>query len=108
MNRPKQFCTLIVAVVFTSALPACATYNKCGFAGCPGDAKLTAEVRALFDRYPALGPPNLVYVQTLDRVVYLRGRVDTELERQMAEYVALQAAGVSRVVNSISLGYSGR
>ena len=91
------------ALVLTAALAGCAAYKKCGFGGCPGDAKITAEVQALFDEHPALEPPNLLHVQTLDRVVYLTGLVDTDLERQMAESVALQAAGVAKVVNSIGI-----
>jgi osmotically-inducible protein OsmY len=94
--------------MLTGALPACAAYRKCGFAGCPGDARITAEVRALIEHYPALNPPNSVRVQTLDHVVYLTGEVNTDLERSMAESVALAVAGVTRVVNSISLGYGGR
>jgi osmotically-inducible protein OsmY len=94
---------LALALVFTAGLAGCAAYTKCGIGGCPGDAKITAEVQALFEEHPALEPPNLLHVQTLDRVVYLTGLVDTDLERQMAESVALQAAGVSAVVNSIGL-----
>ena len=94
--------------MLTGALPACAAYRKCGFAGCPGDAKITADVRVLIEHYPALNPPNSVRVQTLDHVVYLTGEVNTDLERAMADSVALAVAGVTRVVNSISLGYGGR
>jgi len=50
-----------------------------------------------------LEPPNLIDVQTLDRVVYLYGLVDTDLERQLAESVARTAPGVVRVVDSIGL-----
>jgi osmotically-inducible protein OsmY len=60
-------------------------------------------VHALFDQHPALEPPNLLEVQTLNHVVYLTGLVDTDLERQMAESVALEAKGVAKVVNSIGL-----
>ena len=94
--------------MLTGALPACAAYRKCGFAGCPGDAKITADVRVLIEHYPALNPPNSVRVQTLDHVVYLTGEVNTDLERSMADSVALAVAGVTRVVNSISLDYGGR
>jgi len=48
-----------------------------------------------------------VYVQTLGGVVYLSGQVATPLQRTEAEDVARQAAGVNRVVNTISLGYRG-
>jgi osmotically-inducible protein OsmY len=93
----------VFILLLAGTLAGCAAYKKCGFGGCPGDAKITAEVQALFDEHPALEPPTLLHVQTLDRVVYLTGLVDTDLERQMAESVALQAAGVARVVNSIGI-----
>ena len=54
-------------------------YEKCGFTGCPGDAQITADVEALIQSIPgAASRPNLVYVQTLDHVVYLTGQVNTE------------------------------
>jgi osmotically-inducible protein OsmY len=85
------------------ALSGCTALDKCGLAGCGGDAQITAEVNALFEQHPALAPPNLLRVQTLDHVVYLYGLVDTELERQLAAAVAAEPPGVSRVVNSIGL-----
>jgi hypothetical protein len=106
MNRTQRVLILALALALISGAPGCAvygTYKKCGFAGCPGDATITADVRALFDRHPALQPPNLLNVQTLDHVVYLSGVVDTDLERQMAQSVALEAPGVVRVVNSIGV-----
>jgi osmotically-inducible protein OsmY len=106
MNKTKRVLALALALPLVSGSPGCAvyhTYEKCGFSGCPGDATITANVRALFDRHPALQPPNLLSVQTLDHVVYLSGVVDTDLERQMAQSVALEAPGVVRVVNSIGV-----
>jgi len=103
MRVPNQVYALAFALVLTGTLPGCAAYKKCGFGGCPGDAEITAQVRALFDQHPALKPPNLLEVQTLDHVVYLNGVVDTDLERQMAESVAHEARGVTKVVNSIGL-----
>jgi osmotically-inducible protein OsmY len=103
MRVPNKLYALAFALVLTATLPGCAAYKKCGFAGCPGDAEITAQVRALFDQYPVLKPPNLLEVQTLDHVVYLNGVVDTDLERQMAESVAHEAKGVAKVVNSIGL-----
>jgi osmotically-inducible protein OsmY len=85
------------------ALPGCATYNKCGLAGCAGDARITAEVQALFNQHPALQPPNEISIQTLDHVVYLYGFVDTGMEQRLAEEVATEAPGVARVVNSIAV-----
>jgi hypothetical protein len=105
MIRLKPLYALTIVLFLTGALPGCATYRKCGFGGCPGDAEITAQVHALFDQYPALEPPNLREVQTLDHVVYLYGQVSTELQRQTAESVALAAPGVSRVANSIAVTY---
>jgi osmotically-inducible protein OsmY len=92
----------------TGTLPGCATYNKCGFRGCPGDASITAKVEAQLEHYPALEAPNSVRAQTLDHVVYLHGLVDTDLERQLAESVATEAAGGARVVDSIAINNLGR
>ena len=107
MSRFRQSCTVLAAVILAGNLCACAVYRKCGFAGCPGDARITAEVTALFEQYPELEPPNLIYVQTLDRVVYLTGQVNTETELELAQSLALRVAGVARVVNSINTGYQG-
>jgi osmotically-inducible protein OsmY len=107
MSRFRYFCTVVAAVILAGNLCACAVYRKCGFAGCPGDARITAEVTAQFARYPELEPPNLISVQTLDRVVYLTGQVNTETELELAQSLALRVAGVTRVVNSINTGYQG-
>jgi osmotically-inducible protein OsmY len=102
---------LAVVVIQAASLSGCATYHayrKCGFDGCPGDASVAAEVRERLDQHPALGPPNHVYVQTLDRVVYLTGQVATDLQRSIADSTAREAPGVREVVDTIALGYSGR
>jgi osmotically-inducible protein OsmY len=111
MRRCKPLYVLAFLIIVTGTLPGCATYSayrKCGSGGCPGDANITAEVRALLNQHPAMGPPNQVYVQTVDRVVYLTGQVATDLQRDTAESVAREAPGVSRVVNTIALTYTGR
>jgi hypothetical protein len=94
---------LALAVLLTCGAPACAVYRKCGFAGCPGDAQITAAVETRLHEHPAVGPPNLIRVQTLDHVVYLYGLVDTELERYIAESAARETPGVARVVDSIDI-----
>ena len=107
MMRPNRLSALAFILGLAAALSGCAAYTKCGFDGCPGDAQITAQVRSLLRQHPALEPPNLLEVHTLDHVVYLNGVVDTDLERQMAESVARQAKGVKRVVNSIGLSGGG-
>jgi osmotically-inducible protein OsmY len=111
MRRCKPLHVLVFVIILTGALPGCAAYSAyrmCGSRGCPGDARITAEVRALLNQHPALAPPNQVYVQTLDRVVYLTGQVATDLQRDTAESAAHEATGVSRVTNTIALTYAGR
>ena len=103
MNGAKHLGALAFSLVLMGALAGCAVYRKCGFEGCPGDAQITAAVRAMLQQYPALGPPNLLWVQTLNQVVYLTGQVNTELERQIAESAARAAPGAARVVNTIAV-----
>jgi osmotically-inducible protein OsmY len=106
-NRPFAMRLLAIAVMLTGVLPGCATYRKCGLAGCPGDAQITADIEALIRQHPAIEAPNSVRVSTIDHVVYLYGQVDTELQRATAESLAHQVAGVRRVVDSINFSYQG-
>lgn len=99
---------IVVLVALTSSLDACATYDKCAGSDCPGDGRITRELRLRLTQYPSLEAPNSVRVQTSNHVVYLYGQVNTELERAIAEEVALSITGVTRVVDSISLDDVGR
>jgi osmotically-inducible protein OsmY len=101
-HKPIFHAVALVAIL-ASGMQGCATYKDCGFGGCAGDAKITANVQTLFDQHPELGPPNSIEVQTLDRVVYLYGFVSTGLDISTAGSVAVQAPGVARVVNSIAV-----
>jgi len=99
----RKLCGLASAVILVGALTGCATYEKCGFEGCTGDAQVTQKVQSLFDQHPELGPPNSIHVQTLNHVVYLNGMVGEGLQSSLAESVAVGTPGVTRVVNSISV-----
>jgi osmotically-inducible protein OsmY len=107
-GMPKRSRTLAFVLTLSGALCGCAEYEKCGFDGCPGDAKLAASVRAAFVQHAELEPPSLITVQSVDGVVYLYGLVDTDLQRQMAEVVAHQTPGVAKVINSIGLSGNSR
>jgi|ERR1700678_208875 osmotically-inducible protein OsmY len=110
MRTTTLLCSCMLAAL-TAGLCGCAEYRvveKCGFHGCPGDAQISSQVRALLDQHPALGPPNQIYVRTLDGVVYLSGQVATGLQRDTAAQVARQASGVRRVADLIALPYEGR
>lgn len=94
-----------------AALAGCAgydAYRKCGWHGCAGDAQITHEVQSLLRAHPALGPPNQLYVQTSDRVVFLSGEVATAYQREEAESVARTAPAVRQVINSVALYNNGR
>jgi osmotically-inducible protein OsmY len=106
MNRSRV--QLSAAVALTVTLGACAAYQKCGFGGCPGDAQIAASVSAAFAHHAELQPPNLIDVQAVDGVVYLYGLVDTDYQLQMAEVVAHQVPGVTKVINSIGLAGNSR
>src|ERR1700679_65611 len=100
MSKPRIVHLMTIWLVMGGLLSGCATFEKCGFKGCPGDAEITAEVKALFNQHPELGTS--ISVQTLDHVVYLYGLVDTPLDSEIAQSVALQAPGAARVVSSIA------
>jgi osmotically-inducible protein OsmY len=100
MSKPRTVHLMTLGLVIAGVLSGCATFEKCGFKGCPGDATTTADVKAQLDKHPELGTS--IEVQTLDHVVYLYGRVDTPLESEIAKSVALEAPGVTRVESSIA------
>jgi osmotically-inducible protein OsmY len=97
-SNARRVLTLIC--LGASALAACASHSK---GNGNEDSQITADVRTLFAHYPVLEPPNLIDIQTLHRIVYLYGTVDTELQRQLAEAVASQARGATKVVNAIGI-----
>jgi osmotically-inducible protein OsmY len=103
-----QYRLIVPITLLIGTLSGCATYHKCGFGECAGDSKITAAVNASIRNYPSLEAPNVVRVQTIDHVVYLYGQVDTDLQRLMAQDVALAVPGVTRVVNSIGLEFEGK
>ncbi len=108
MSQPSNVHAACFALVLAGALAGCAAYSKCGLRGCADDAKVTAQVRAQLDQYPALSGANSVRVHTIDNVVYLYGQVDTDMQRQLAESVAVQATGGAQVVDSISVSNASR
>jgi osmotically-inducible protein OsmY len=85
-------------VFLTYALAGCATYEKCGLEGCPGEAKITEKVQAALNQHADSGPPGSIRVQTLNRVVYLNGLVDDRLAKRSAVAITKQVAGVTTVV----------
>jgi hypothetical protein len=92
---------LVAAFIVAAALPGCTAFPQSYDPAV--DKKITAGVEARFRQHPDLEAPDLIDVQTINRVVYLNGTVSTGLEREYAESVASRAPGVTKVVNSISV-----
>jgi osmotically-inducible protein OsmY len=95
---------LSMAVVTVSSCVA----HPCQRDSCQADREITRSVNRLLLNYPSLQAPNTVRVETVNRVVYLYGQVDNEVERSTAQQAAQSVPGVARVVNSISFAYEGR
>ncbi|MEP7044699.1 MAG: BON domain-containing protein [Dokdonella sp.] len=100
MIASKSLTALALAMLLSAGLSGCATDSACAGAACGADAAITIAVKAELAEHSALQSRDLS-VQTIDHVVYLRGLVDTDLEREEAEAAAHGVAGVVEVVNSI-------
>jgi osmotically-inducible protein OsmY len=101
MNKIKLLCPLTLTFALIAALSGCATYQKCGAEGCPGDAKITAAVQARLAEHTEIG--SSVEVQTINGVVYLNGLVGHGIERETAVTVASNTPGVTKVVNNLGI-----
>ncbi len=95
-----------LCICLAAALTGCAAFGKCGLRECPADARISAEVRALLAQSPALAPPNLISVQTMHGVVYLRGLVSTPYQIAEAGSIAGRAPGVTNVQNLLYIDNS--
>ncbi len=103
MAHSKQFAGFI-ALILAFGLSGCAAFGgRCTRAACAEDAKITAEVYALLAEHPELGAPGELRVQTINRVVYLDGMVNTGFDLHIAVATAFQAAHVKDVVESIGI-----
>ncbi len=67
------------------------------------DGAITARVQAVLQESVPLQAPNLVTVQTVKHVVYLRGLVGTPYQRELANSLATQASEGLLVVNMVAV-----
>ena len=98
-SSPNRAGVIAVIALTLFHISACATRRD----EIAENDRITRDVRALLAQHAELGPPNLIYVQTLDHVVYLTGLVSEGPMRTTAGEVALAAPGVTRVVNTIAV-----
>jgi osmotically-inducible protein OsmY len=105
MTTRKPIYAIASAAILTAALSGCADFRPSRTETRTADSNITAEVEAQLNQVTALGPPGSIEVQTLDHVVYLNGLVDVGLEKHIAQSVAMQAPGVTDVVNDIAVSH---
>ena len=103
MTKSTPLYAVAISILLSGFLPGCAVERKCGVEGCPGDAKIRADVLASISQHPEVGPR--VHVQALDHVVYLSGLVGAGEMKDVAEDAARRTLGVARVVNSIAVAH---
>jgi osmotically-inducible protein OsmY len=81
----------------------CDDRKKGGLEGCASDRKISTQVEALLNAHPEFGPPGTISVETLKGVMYLDGVVEGGLEKRSIDPIVLQAPGVKKVVNGVSV-----
>jgi osmotically-inducible protein OsmY len=106
MNRSKPLGASALFIFFTTTLAGCASINSHGLKGGSADRAITSNVETLLGQHPEFGSPGAITVQTFNGIVYLYGQVDAGLEKRNAGDIAQQAAGVTKVVNGISVPHS--
>jgi osmotically-inducible protein OsmY len=84
--------------LLSAVVAGCATFDKCGFGGCPGDKEIAERIRAQLEMVPALSGDQ-IDVQTLDKIVYLSGLIEEPVAED-ALAIARNTAGVKKVVDS--------
>jgi hypothetical protein len=99
----KKLHAFVAALIVAAALPGCAVFPQSS--NPTDDQKITSDVETRFGQHTELEAPNLLEVQTINRVVYLNGTVSAGLQREYAESVANQAPGVAKVINSINVSH---
>jgi hypothetical protein len=97
----RKILAFVAALTVAAALPGCAMFPRSSNPAV--DQKITADVETRFGQNAELEVPNLLNVQTINRVVYLNGLVSTGLQRRDAESEANQVQGVDKIVNSIAV-----
>jgi osmotically-inducible protein OsmY len=107
MSKLKIFSFAVIGAVLIGLTSGCAVSGTRGSSGSPADDGISAQVRAQLSQYPTLQNSNSLRVQTYGHIVYLTGQVESDEQRELAESVTAEVAGVARVVDTISLDFPG-
>ena len=103
MTKWKYFTVTGAALILSGTLTAWADARTSSMVGSLDDARITADVVGVMAQHRDLGPPNEIYVDTRDHVVYLSGVGVTSLIEDNAKDIARQVPGVTRVVSTIGV-----
>jgi osmotically-inducible protein OsmY len=92
------------ALVAVLSAGACADFTggQCASTECADDAKIQAEVKRQIDERSSLRFFN-INVRTVNRVVYLEGLVDTNVDRGLAKEIARAVPDVKAVYDNLNL-----
>jgi osmotically-inducible protein OsmY len=102
MSKSTSRSLVAFALALSSAISGCASYQKCGFGGCPGDAQIRAKIEAQLAQHPEI-EPNAITVQTLNHEAFLYGVVSSGIEISEAKSLASHVPGVTDVVSSVAV-----
>jgi osmotically-inducible protein OsmY len=91
------------ALILSGTVAAWAGDRNSSMVGSLDDVGIKADVMEAIAQHRDLGPPNQIYVDTRNHVVYLSGVVITSQIEGSAEDAARQVPGVTRVVNTIGV-----
>lgn len=94
---------LASAVLLSGLLAGCTLWGGLEKGRNPEDSVTTANVEALLRQHPDLGPPDEIYIETRNHVVYLSGLVATPLQSDSAVALAQEVPGVARVVSRVAV-----
>jgi osmotically-inducible protein OsmY len=102
MRTPNRLFALALSLALAAVLAGCSVFPKCSPENCAMDAQIKQDVDAVFAQHAELGAPGTIRVQSINKIVYLNGLVNSDFERQSAEALALAVPNVKEVVNSIA------
>src|SRR3974390_439396 len=84
IGSSKPVCAAVLACLLAGTVGGTAS-SSCHRDACVGGQKIPHNVETAIRNYPALQAPNSVRVQTRNRVVYLYGHVNNQVELETAE-----------------------
>lgn len=98
MKNLNLTCAVVFCAVYLG-ISGCSVLQACETSACADDSRITADVKSKLNSVSELAFDQ-IEVQTVDRVVYLHGPVDSRMESDRAEQLA-HVPGVAKVSNDL-------